>query len=218
MRWSAACTSAALAISSERGTLSVIYRSYGVSGPDDGADAVAEGLEPVERVVDGAGGERQHPAHGEGEVELAPLDEAHELGDLGGEVVGHADDLRLPVQDVAVGRDGDPLLRQAGERRASLRREHRDRLLHRAREADQLECRVDAAAAGRIADGSDRVAGFRIDRRRAEPGGQRELRGIDVDGVDRAGTERARELYRGNAEAAGAEDGDRLAGREARLA
>src|SRR5687767_9288513 len=89
MRWSAACTSAALAISSERGTLSVIYRSYGVSGPDDGADAVAEGLEPVERVV---------------------------------------------------------------------------------------------------------------------------------DGVDRAGTERARELYRGNAEAAGAEDGDRLAGREARLA
>ncbi len=133
-------------------------------------------------------------------------------------MVGHADDLRLPVQDVAVRRDGHALLREAGERDAALRCQHLEGLFHGAREADELERRIDAATAGRRADRLHRIARPGIDGDRAVALRQRELRGIDVDGVDGGRAKRARELDRGDAEPADAEHRDGVAGTDARLA
>ena len=136
---------------------------------------------------------------------------AHQFADLRGEVVGHADDLGFPVQDVAIGRDRHALLREAGERRAALRREHFDGLLHRARQADELERGIDAAPAGRRADRLHRIGSPRVDRDGAVALRERELRGIDVHRVDLGGAEGARELDRGDAEPADAEDRDGVA-------
>ena len=70
--------------------------------------------------------------------------------------------------------------REAGERRAPLRREDLDGLFHRARKPDELECGVHAAPGRRLADGLHRIRCTGIDRDRAEAFRERELRGIDV--------------------------------------
>jgi hypothetical protein len=73
-------------------------------------------------------------------------------------------------------------------------------------------------AAGRLADLGHGIAGFRVDRDRAQLARQLELRGIEVDGVDGAGAKRPCELHGGNAESADAEHRDGIAAADARLA
>src|SRR5262245_48356325 len=86
IRSSAACTAAALATSSERGTSVVMGECYGVSGADDAAHVVPKRFEAVQHPVDGRGRERHDPGDRMREIELAAGDELHQLADLGGEV------------------------------------------------------------------------------------------------------------------------------------
>ena len=86
------------------------------------------------------------------------------------------------------------------------------RLAHRERQADQLERDINASAARHFSKLRDRVSLGRINRNGSKPCREPELFRIDVNGENLRRAEIKSDLDRGNAQAAHAENGDRLAG------
>ncbi len=87
-----------------------------------------------------------------------------------------------------------------------------ERLLPGVRAADRLDDDVRAEPAGELLDRGDRVGRRRVDGvGRAHPLGGVELLGVDVDGDDRRRTGQRATRDRGHADAAAADDRDRLA-------
>ena len=123
------------------------------------AHVVAEFFEAIQDAVHGAGLERNGPDDAVRQIELSRARQIQEHRNLARQMIRHADDLRLLVQQLGVRRDLKSLPGEADQRGPAQDRQRLHRLTHGERQADQFQRDIHAAPARQFLNLLDGIAG-----------------------------------------------------------